>query len=180
MLYLSAKFLIIPSMVSTKPTMQIFTRRVYAILFALFVTATSAEASYAKLMGKFVIGLRTDVRSPYGTPIDNFGGMHFFPAYQTNQFIPHYMPSKTPKERNDQMSSLVQIIDTTIKNTGISHANTIPEYAKINPNFQKVFEGAHLLFFGIKDIHSEEGLEEIVLRFINNKEKIEELASKIF
>src|SRR3989344_5444522 len=37
------------------------------------------EASYATLMGKFVIGLRTDVRSPYGSLEDAFRGMHFFP-----------------------------------------------------------------------------------------------------
>ncbi len=36
-------------MVSNKPTIQIFMRRGYAILIALFLTATVAEASYAKL-----------------------------------------------------------------------------------------------------------------------------------
>jgi len=41
--------LIIPSMVSAKPTMKFLTQRGYAILFALFLTATTAEASYAKL-----------------------------------------------------------------------------------------------------------------------------------
>lgn len=136
------------------------------------------EASYAKLMGKFVLGLRTDVRSPYGTPTDNFGGMHFFPAYQTHQFIPHYMPSKTPKERNEQMSSLVQRIDKTIKDAGISHTDTIPEYARNNPNLQPVLEGANLLFSGIADIHSEKGLEEIALRYIKNQEKLKEIGPK--
>ncbi len=36
-------------MVSIKPAIQILMRRVYVILFALFVTATTAEASYVKL-----------------------------------------------------------------------------------------------------------------------------------
>lgn len=54
-------------------------------------------ASYAKLILKFVIGLRTDVRSPYGSLDDDFGGMHFFPVYQSHRFISHYLPSRTPK-----------------------------------------------------------------------------------
>jgi len=41
--------LIILLTVSTKPTIQIFMRRGYAVLMALFLTATAAEASYAKL-----------------------------------------------------------------------------------------------------------------------------------
>ncbi len=49
MLYLAAKFMIVPFMVSTKPTMKKFMQRGSAILFALFLTATTAEASYAKL-----------------------------------------------------------------------------------------------------------------------------------
>ncbi len=133
------------------------------------------EASYAKLMGKFVIGLRTDIRSPYGTPMDNFGGMHFFPAYQTHQFIFHYMPSKTPEERNNQMSSLIQRIDNTIKNAKISPSDKLPEYARNNPNLQPLLEGANLLFSGIADIHSEEGLEEIVSRYIKNQERLKEI-----
>lgn len=136
------------------------------------------EASYAKLMGKFVLGLRTDVRSPYGTPTDNFGGMHFFPAYQTHQFILHYMPSKTPEERNEQMSSLVQRIDNTIKTAGITHIDTIPEYARNNPNLQPILEGADLLFSGISDIYSERGLEELASRYIKNQERLKEIGPK--
>ncbi|MEA3248624.1 MAG: nucleoside 2-deoxyribosyltransferase [Nanoarchaeota archaeon] len=137
------------------------------------------ETSYAKLMGKFVIGLRTDVRSPYGIPTDNFGGMHFFPAYQTHQFIHHYMPSKTPEERNEQMSSLVQRIDNTIKTAGITHINTIPKYAKNNPNLQPILEGADLLFSGITDIHSERGLEKIASRYIKYQERLKEIGPKL-
>jgi len=133
------------------------------------------EASYAKLMGKFVIGLRTDVRSPYGALGDNFAGMHFFPAYQTHQFLQHHISSKTPAERDEQMSSLVQRIDTTIKDAGISHQNTIPEYVRINPNLQPLLEGAELLFSEIENIHSNGGLEKIALRYLNNKGRLKYL-----
>ena len=137
------------------------------------------EASYAKLMGKFVIGLRTDVRTPYGTPNENFGGMHFFPAYQSHQFLSHYMGSKTPEERGEQMSSLVQRIHSTIREAEISHQESIPDYAKNNPNLQPILEGADLLFTGIDDIHSDNGFEEIASRYIHNKKRLEEIGPKL-
>lgn len=59
------------------------------------------------------------------------------------------------------------------KKTGISHHETIRDYAMANPNFYLVFEGAKLLFDGISDIHSNEGLEIISSRYIENKEKLE-------
>lgn len=137
------------------------------------------ETSYAKLMGKFVIGLRTDVRSPYGMPTDNFGGMHFFPVYQTDRFISHYMPSKTPKERKNQMNSLVKKIDSTIKDANISPQKTIPNYvSNNNPNIQKILDNAWLLFNEIKDLHSKKGLEEITSRYMQNKERLEEIMPK--
>ncbi len=137
------------------------------------------ETSYAKLMGKFVIGLRTDVRSPYGSPKNNFGGMHFFPAYQSHEFISHYMPSKTPEEREKQMSSLVQKIHQSIQNADISPQKVIPDYVKRNPNLYLVLEGAKLLFDGIKNIHSKKGLEKITSRYIKNKKRLEEISPNI-
>ena len=136
------------------------------------------EISYAKLIGKFVIGLRTDVRSPYGMPNNCFGGMHFFPAYQTHRFLQFYMPSKTPAERDEQMNSLVQKIHSIIKEAGVSHQEKIPEYARNNPNIQLVLKSAGLLFSGIEDIHSDSGLEEITSRYVKHKKILEEIKSK--
>jgi nucleoside 2-deoxyribosyltransferase len=138
------------------------------------------EATYAELMGKLVIGMKTDVRSPYGSPDDRFGGMHFFPAYQCDVFISHHMPSKTPKEREQQFSSLVQIIDETIKNSGIAHREEIPDYATLNPKMRRISEGAKLLFENVSDIHSDEGLETISSRYIKHKKRLEEIGPRIW
>lgn len=137
------------------------------------------ESSYAKFMGKFVIGLRTDVRSPYGTPNDDFWGMHFFPAYQSNEFISHYMSSKTPEERESQMASLVQKIHQSIQNAEISHQETIPDYVKQNPNLYPILKCAKLLFEGVENIHSEKSFEEITLRYIKNKKRLEEISPNV-
>jgi nucleoside 2-deoxyribosyltransferase len=126
------------------------------------------ESSYAKLMDKFTIGLRTDVRSPYGSITDKFGGMHFFPAYQCKEFILHYMPCKTPEEREEQMNSLVQKIDQIIKKAGITHQENLPDYVRKNPNLNYILEKAETLFNGISDIHTEESLEEIASRYVNH------------
>lgn len=136
------------------------------------------EASYGKLMGKFVIGLRTDQRSPYGRPDDYYGAMHFFPVHQTHRFISHYMPSRTPEEREDQMDVLVKKIDEIIREYDISHQELIPDYARDNPNLKPVFEGADLLFQDVDDIHSPEGLETIASRYIENRNKLEEIGPK--
>jgi nucleoside 2-deoxyribosyltransferase len=136
------------------------------------------EASYGKLMGKFVIGLRTDIRSPYGRPDDDYGAMHFFPAYQTHRFISHYMPSRTPEERVVQMDALALKIHDIIIEDEVSHQEIIPDYAWDNPNLNKVFEGAEVLFNDIDDIHSTCGLETIASRYIKNKKKLEEIGPK--
>ncbi len=49
MVYLTFKFLLIPSMVSFSPTIQKYLRSLLAIFITLFLTTTTAEASYAKL-----------------------------------------------------------------------------------------------------------------------------------
>lgn len=133
------------------------------------------ESSYAKLMGKLVIGIRTDVRSPYGTARDIFGGMHHFPAYQCHHFISYYMPSRTTEEREVQMDAMVMKIDETIRESRIPPQKPIPSCVRDNPNFKTVFEGADLLFKGVSDIHSHDGLELIVSRYIKNKEKLKDI-----
>ncbi|MEA3230124.1 MAG: hypothetical protein U9P44_04360 [archaeon] len=131
------------------------------------------EASYAKMIGKFTIGFRTDIRSPYGSAEDALRGMHFFPAYQCHRFIPHYMPCKSPAEREEQMADLILKIDRTIKEADIGHKDRLPDYAASNPNLNSIQNGAELLFKEISDIHSKEGLEEIASRYLKHRHELE-------
>ncbi len=137
------------------------------------------ELSYAKMMDKFTIGLRTDVRAPYGSLENNLKGMHFFPAYQCDEFISHYMPSKTPEEREQQMESLIEKIHQTIKEAEIIPKKELPDYVISNPNINSLLEGAELLFQGVPDIHSREGLKEIASRYLNYETELGELGPKI-
>ena len=76
------------------------------------------------------------------------------------------------------MSSLVKKVHQSIQDAGIIHPENIPDYAKNNPEFEKVLDGARLLFGGIKDIHSKKGLEEITSRYINHKERLKSIGPK--
>jgi len=84
-------------------------------------------------MGKFVIGLRTDVRSPMEIQQTILGACIF------SQHInpPIHIPLHTLKNsgRNQQIAFLVKMIDAAVKNAGISHQHALPEYAKNNPIF---------------------------------------------
>lgn len=136
------------------------------------------EISYAKLMDKFVIGYRTDVRSPYGSANDKLRGTHFFPAFQCNSFISSYLPCRTKLEKIDDLVDLAEKIDCTIQKRNISKKD-LPKYCMDNPQISKVLNGAKTLFSGIDDIHSESGLEEIAERYIKNRSKLNEIFPEV-
>jgi nucleoside 2-deoxyribosyltransferase len=134
------------------------------------------EASFAKFIGKFVIGLRTDVRSPYGDSDDIFGGMHFFPAYQSQVFITHYMDCSTPSESDRQIDILSRKIHETIKEHKITPLKSMVEDY---PNIEEILGGANLLFHGIEDMHSPESLKIIAERYLKHKQILDGIRPKI-
>jgi len=135
------------------------------------------EVSYAKQMGKFVVGFRTDVRSPYGSISDALRGIHFFPAYQCNVFIPHYMPAKCYEDAEQGMNDLAAKIESAI--TANKRKIVAAEDNLSNPVVQKVIQGARILFDGISDPHSQESLDTIAERYVVNKRKLSEIGPEI-
>ena len=65
-------------------------------------------------------------------------------------------------------SELVNKIDNVIQKEQIIKKR-LPNYVLENPHIVKIIKGAELLFEGIPDIHSEEGLTQIVKRYFENK-----------
>ena len=125
------------------------------------------EISYAQLMGKPVIRLRTDIRSPYGSLTDRFKGMHFFPALQCNEFVAYKMPTNSSllSDSENEFYSLANAIAQRISALMINPQETIPDYVSRNPNISKIIKRAEQLFGGIKNIHSKQGLETIARRY---------------
>jgi len=137
----------------------------------------AVEITYGRTMGKYVVGFRTDVRSPYGNISDSFGGMHFFPAFQCNKFILHSMRCKNIQEADEQFKSLADKIDDCIQGARIIPRRKLDNYVSENPYVLNIISGANILFKGIDEIHSEEGIIEICNRYINNKNGLKELIS---
>ncbi|NOQ37785.1 hypothetical protein GQ472_02745 [archaeon] len=132
------------------------------------------EMSYAKLMGKKVIGFRTDVRAPYGNIEDPLKGMHFFPAYQCDYFISAYMPCKNLDSADNEQSGLIEKVNNCIDNADF---NRYHEWN--NPLIQEMINNSEILFKGINDVHSQESLELIAQRYIDNKDIFEKSKPKI-
>jgi len=140
------------------------------------------ELNYARAMNKFVLGIRTDVRSPYGSSTDHVGGMHFFPAFQCDVLIRHYMPCKDIDSATREMDELARKVDAEIDKADdklfrarTDQRNSEPEGTHI----KKTLYYAHTLFEGVKDIHSQEGLEEIASIYVADKTDFYSLAPRI-
>ncbi len=127
------------------------------------------EITHAQIMGKYIIGYRTDIRSPFGAIEDPLRGTHFFPAYQCDCFVCNHMRSRTVDEVVNGFDSLIDKIDGTVK--GVKKSLMVKTVLS-NPKIEEVIKSAELLFSNVEDIHSEEGLEEIVKRYVNNKDKL--------
>ena len=133
------------------------------------------EIAYARILGKYVIGYRTDVRAPYGGISELAGGTHFFPVHQCDVFIKHPMSCQTKESADEEMSSLADLIDSYIQDKDLTKHRYHPNYVLENPNLSNIIKGAEILFKDIGDIHSDTGIDEIVQRYIENKDLLETL-----
>jgi nucleoside 2-deoxyribosyltransferase len=133
------------------------------------------EATYAKLMGKFVLGFRTESRTPYGSFQDTYKGTHIFPVYQTNEFIFDYSDFRDP-----DLFALTRKIKESIEKNKIIHKKSLPNYVLSNPNFKKLIDGANYLFEGIEEFNSSGSVDKIISRYVNKKEDLENICSKLF
>lgn len=136
------------------------------------------EQCYAKIMGKFVIGFRTDVRNPFGT--SDWRGMHFFPTYQCNVFISHNMPAENKESAEKEMKDLAGKIHLTIQENKSKLIDGIQKSALKIPAIESVMLVANGIFDGLNDIHSEESLKEIAKRYLANKELLLSLGPKTY
>lgn len=117
------------------------------------------EITYAHLMGKPVIGYRTDVRTPYGTA-EGLGGMHSFVALQCDYLIKEHMLSADNDGAERSLALLVNDIDNAIKTIHLSGKT----YAFNNPVINKLMQSAKLIIQDPADIHSDAGMQKVIKR----------------
>ena len=137
------------------------------------------EISYARLMNKPVIGFRTDVRSPFGRSDDPLGGMHFFPAFQCDVFVHHAMPCQSASDAAGEMEALARRLDTAIAEFGVTAGGETGVQSASNEAVGRVLEGARILFLGVDDVRSVEGLAEVARRYLDNAGALARLAPRL-
>ncbi len=127
------------------------------------------EISYAKLMGKIVIGIRTDIRSPYGESKSPYGGMHFFPAYQCDKVLSFFFAGKSAEQENLQLDNMVKSVDGAVVSL-LERRNGAPMPA-LPEHIVRIQDGAKLLFEGVREINGD-GLDVVAGRYKEHKEKL--------
>lgn len=130
------------------------------------------EMTYAHLMGKPVIGFRTDVRTPFGLD-QGLGGMHAFVALQCDYLIIQHPSSANATEADLSIKKLAQQIDRTIQSAAFTKITKAPEDAFANPKAARVIQLARKIIGDPSKIHSDEGLNAAVKRLIANKQVIQ-------
>ncbi len=136
-------------------------------------SGVDVEATYSFLMGKPVVGYRTDSRTPYGSFSEPLGGTHFFPAHQCHEFVRHQVEDRSLDMAADNLVALADKILTAI---GVAMEKSKAEDTAAIPHKVAELIGlAKLLFEEIPDIHSTEGLETVVDRYLQNKRALQKL-----
>ncbi|MCX6705206.1 MAG: nucleoside 2-deoxyribosyltransferase, partial [Candidatus Woesebacteria bacterium] len=135
------------------------------------------EIDIAQALDVPVITYRTDVRSPYGSVMDTYGGMHTFPIESSVVLIRLMMPSKTLDEAKKDMGNLINLLDSELmKIQGKAPNQNFLNYPE---NIQRILEIGKILFDGIDNIHSQEGLKEIAKRYLENSGQIEGFGPRV-
>lgn len=134
------------------------------------------ELTYARGLGKTVIGFRTDKRSPFGQLSEPLGGIHFFAAYQCHAFIRHSMQGKSEAESDEELDKLAAKIDGTIKSF---HAGESMLEQRPLLHRDEIQEGAKLLFHDLNIIHAAKHMSVIVERYILHEKQLRALGPRI-
>jgi nucleoside 2-deoxyribosyltransferase len=135
------------------------------------------EIDIAGALGVPVISYRTDVRSPYGNVLDTFGGMHTFPIESSVALIRVFMSSKTLVEAKQDMKKLIVALHDELSKI---INNRDPNTQVRTDYIQKVLAVGDILFTGIDDIHSSEGMQEIAQRYVEFSEILEIFGPRVF
>ncbi|MDF1761561.1 MAG: nucleoside 2-deoxyribosyltransferase [Coxiellaceae bacterium] len=127
------------------------------------------EITYAHLMGKKVIGLRTDSRGLFGHH-ELLGGMHSFVAKQCDELL---LVNKTTFKHLGQ-ASIFNYLSAQIGQYVPNHQNravSLPPYVMMNPQLGSVIGAANKVFQQENNMR-QANLGSIVKRMIKNKKLI--------
>lgn len=122
------------------------------------------EISYAHIMGKMVIGYRTDIRSRY-VGSEGISGIHSFVAMQCDYILTQSMMKADEKQMIAAITALADKVDHIIK-------TEFPKHKSSDPAIERVIKTAHLLINKPKEMQSEAGISNTVELLRKNKDKL--------
>jgi nucleoside 2-deoxyribosyltransferase len=128
------------------------------------------EAVWGRMINKYTVAFRTDVRSPYGNLSDPLRGMHFFPAFQAHRFIWHSIVPTSVKAADTQEWNLFSKLLRAIEQRSESYPVARNIY-----HVDAVRERALFLFEGIDDVHLDVSLGTIVNRYLTRRTWLAEI-----
>lgn len=133
------------------------------------------ELTYAHLMGKHVIGFRTDTRTPFPKQ-DGSLGMHSFVALQCDEIIKLKIPDQNVHDASAAMQTLAKKISKLAKKVDVSGPPAFSKSALDNPVISKLLHASRLVFNDVHGIHSDKGLKKVIANYQNNHKLIQQLA----
>lgn len=122
------------------------------------------EMTYAHIMGKMIIGYRTDERSRY-VGSEGVSGIHSFVALQCDFIVTQSMMEADDKQMMVAITTLINKIDHIIK-------SEFPKHKSSGSAIDSIIKTAHLLIKKPKDMQTEAGLLNAVELLRNNKDKL--------
>ncbi len=117
------------------------------------------EISYAKLANKGVIGIRSDVRTPFGAEPPRGNGLHFFPAHQCHTLILQRQPNASPALAQAALEALAQGIHNASQGIPGSVPSATPD------PMADLQAKAKALFHDLEDLHAPKALATIASRY---------------
>lgn len=133
------------------------------------------ELTYAHLMGKHVIGFRTDTRTPFPKQ-DGSLGMHSFVALQCDEIIKLKIPDQNVHDASAAMQTLAKKISKLAKKIDVSGPPAFNKSALDTPVITKLLQASRLVFNDVHGIHSNKGLKKVIANYQANHKLIQQLA----
>lgn len=130
------------------------------------------EISYAHMLGKPVIGYRTDVRTTY-SGVEGISGIHSFVVMQCDYLITQYLPGADRKKMDRAIYILADKIDHIIREKLASPLVKQPAPVLSSGKFASIIDAAHTIIGNPAEMHTEAGMKKTVQRLLANKEKLQ-------
>ena len=89
------------------------------------------------------------------------------------------MACKSTFEAARELEVLARRIDAAINGLGIIARPDGREAPEANTAIERVVEGARILFSGVEDVHTPQGLAEVARRYVKNSERLAQLTPRL-